>query len=240
MTFDDGELTLYTYFRAQCATRVRIAAAIKGIQLKFAYVNLLDGAQHTSRYVSQINPSATVPTLVVRRPDGSAFLIRQSVSILEFFEEAFPDRTPLLPPSDQPLQRARVRDLVSLIAIDYQPKVNLSMLRRVEAEGVGVGVGVDKKAWCQEHAALAFGSLEALLQTSAGTYAVGDSLTLADVLLAPAVESALRWHVRLDSYPVLKRVYDEVKDLAPFLQADWRHQADTPESLRADILGSSR
>jgi maleylacetoacetate isomerase len=127
MAFQDTKLTRYSYFRSSCSARVRTAAALKGIPLNYEYLNLLENEQSAESYTSIVNPSGTVPTLMVEWPPiteggrSTRFLVRQSVAILEFFGEAFPDSLPLLPSPDQPAQRAQVRELVNILAADFQP-----------------------------------------------------------------------------------------------------------------------
>src|SRR4051812_14395921 len=94
-------LTLYTYFRSSCSARVRIALNIKGISYEHKYVNILKGEQALSEY-DEVNPSHFVPSL--RLPNGT--ILTQSLAIMEYLEEAYPD-TSLLLPSDA-LGRAQV------------------------------------------------------------------------------------------------------------------------------------
>jgi len=68
----------------------------------------------------------------------------------------------------------------------------------------------------------------------AGKYSVGDEVTMADVVLAPAVEAALRYGIELESLPTIKRIYESVKGLEAFRKGDWKHQEDTPEEFRVD------
>ncbi|KAM0542544.1 hypothetical protein ACHAPJ_012752 [Fusarium lateritium] len=227
MTSTEPKLTLFTYFRSSCAARVRTAASIKGIPLDFKYINLLAGDQKDTSYTAELNPSATVPTLEVVFPNGDRHLIRQSMAILEFFEEAYPQKTPLLPPTNQPLQRAIVRDLVNILCVDIQPKTNLSVIKRLE------NFGVVSKEWNQEQMLPGLLAYEAIISKTAGEYSLGDDLTLADVVLCPAIEAALRWGVDLTKCPLTMRVYDNLKELPEVAAADWRHQLDTPENLRA-------
>lgn len=227
MDVSQAELTLYTYFRSSCSARVRTAAALKGIAVKSHFVNLLQGQQSDDAYKGAVNPSGTVPTLVVARPDGTQALVRQSVAILEFLEEAFPGTRPLLPPASQPLQRAAVRDIINVVACDVQPKTNFSLLKRLRE------VGIESPAWCREQMEPGLRAVEAILQTSAGQHCVGDDVTLADVVLAPAVEAALRWEVDLAQFPAVVKAYNACKALPEFVQADWKHQEDTPAQFRA-------
>lgn len=219
---------LYTYFRSSCSCRVRTACNIKGIPLKFKYVNLVQGAQRDSYFLENINPSGLVPALVIINGAGDPVAtITQSVAILEWLEEAYPSTTPLLPPASEPLRRARVRELVNIVAADVQPPTNLRVLKRANALGVSSG------EWCQEFMAYGLSAYEKLLAETAGQYSVGDELTLADVVLAPAVENALRWGLKLDGLPRLKKIYENIKGLPEFEKADWKHQEDTPGSLRS-------
>ncbi|ERS95643.1 maleylacetoacetate isomerase [Sporothrix schenckii 1099-18] len=230
MTKDDFtgvELTLYTYFRSSCSARVRTAAALKGLAVTPHYVNLLKEEQSAPTYTSNVNPCGTVPSLVAGFPDGSQATIRQSVAILEFFEEAFPDKRPLLPGVERPLQRAVVRDIVSIITGDVQPKTNSSVLHRMRT------LGIESADWCKEIMVPGIRAVEAILQTSAGKHSVGDDITLADVVIAPAYEAALRWGVDLTQFEAVTHAYNACKDLPEFVAADWKHQADTPEQFRA-------
>lgn len=52
------------------------------------------------------------------------------------------------------------------------------------------------------------------------------------MVLAPAVEGALRFGVELGRFPTVERIYKNIKALEAFRSSDWRHQEDTPEDLR--------
>lgn len=224
MAFQDAKFTLYTYFRSSCSTRVRTAAALKGIKLHYEYINLLKGEQSSEKYLA-INPSGTVPTLVVESVDGSKVVVHQSTAILEFLEEALPGTRPLLPA--QPGPRAQVRDLYQILAADLQPKTNLCVIKRV------AHFDVTPREWCQEQMPPALRAFENTLKGCAGKFCVGDEVTLADVVLAPAAEGAMRWDIDLAEYPELNRIYNTIREMPEFLQADWKHQEDTPPELRA-------
>ncbi|EME84180.1 uncharacterized protein MYCFIDRAFT_152431 [Pseudocercospora fijiensis CIRAD86] len=221
-------LTLYTYFRSSCSCRVRTACHLKDIPLDYKFVNLVAGEQKAGPYIDQVNPSGLVPALVVRDASGKTVAtITQSVAILEFLEEAFPTSRPLLPRASQPLLRARVRELVGIIACDIQPPTNLRIVKRLN------GLGVTNQQWFQEMMESPLTAYESFLKGTAGKYSVGDEVTLADVCLAPAIENALRWEVDLSKVPNVVRVFDALKVLPEFVKGDWKHQDDTPENLRA-------
>jgi maleylacetoacetate isomerase len=223
MAYHEAKLTLYTYFRSSCSARVRTAAALKGIKLHYEYINLVKAEQSSDGYTS-INPSGAVPTLVLQSTDGDQVMICQSTAILEFFEEVFPDDTPLLP--QDPTKRAQVRELYNILAADLQPRTNLCVINRVGK------LGISAQEWCQEQMPPVLEAFETVLKRCSGTYCVGNELTLADVALAPAAEGALRWGVDLGRFPTLNKVFETIRVLPEFVEADWKHQEDTPVKLR--------
>jgi maleylacetoacetate isomerase len=226
---DNATFHLYSYFRSTCSTRVRTAAALKGIPLTFSFKHLLKGEQLSDEYAT-INPSRTVPTLTItyKTPQGEqkTTQVRQSVAILELLEEMFPDQCPLLPSKEDIVGRAHVRDLVNIIACDVQPPTNLRILMRVGE------LGGDGPTWAKDLMQRGFQAFEQLATPSAGKYTYGDQLTLADVVLAPAVENAIRYNIDLGQFPTVHRVYLTIRELEAFKKGDWKHQDDTPEEFR--------
>lgn len=221
----DETLQLHTYFRSSCSARVRTAAHLKGLPLQYQYIHLLESEQCSATY-TRTNPSASVPTLALTSRTGTEIIIRQSVAILEFFEEYYSDKLPLLPPMGDYIGRARVRELVNIIANDTQPPTNLRVLNRVRA------LGGDGAAWAKELMAAGLEAYDKVAEKYAGVYSVGDQITLADVVLAPAVEGALRYGVGVEGLPTVRRIYEKLRVLEAFKKGDWRHQEDTPLEFR--------
>lgn len=227
MSTASESVVLYTYFRSSCSARIRTACHLKGIHLGYVYVNLLASEQFSHEY-SQTNPSCTVPTLVIpasspMNSTGADITVYQSISILEFLEEfpSFSGCSKLLP--QDPVARAKVRDLVNVIASDTQPPSNQHILKRVAAIDGG-----DSKKWAVDLMTRGLRAFEGLLEKNGGgIYSVGDEVTLADVCLAPAVEGALRWGVDFAQLPRVKSVYDKISVLDAFVKGDWRNQEDT-------------
>jgi len=227
LTMAQQKLLLHSYFRSSCSARVRTAAHLKGIPLEYSYIHLLSNEQSAPEYTAR-NPSASVPTLSLTTAAGEQVMIRQSIPILEFLDEYFPDTPRLLPPASEPVLRAKVRELVNIIASDVQPVTNLRILKRVKKLG-----GADAPAeWAKHFMGVGLAAYDKVAEEHAGTYSVGDEVTMADVVLAPAVEAALRYGVDLECVPTVKRIYEGVKGLDAFKKGDWRHQADTPEEFR--------
>lgn len=228
LSASDTRFTLYTFFRSTSSARVRTVARLRGIPVRFEYVSIRQSEHKTAQYES-INPNLTVPTLLVTA-GGNEVWIRQSVAIMEFLEETNAGREDvhLMPPTEDTVARAHVRELVQLVACDIQPPTNQRILKKVHAMGGVV------ETWAHDIMSDGLKAFESLVAPLAGTYCYGDSVTLADVVLVPAIENAIRYGVDLGQFPIVKRVYEKAKDLEAFRLADWKHQADTPPEFRAD------
>jgi maleylpyruvate isomerase len=185
----DGRLI--GYFRSSAAYRVRIALNLKGRVAEHAFVHLRKGEQNGSAHRA-LNPAGLVP--VWRERDG--FTLSQSLAIIEYLEEIFPE-PPLLP--REPRLRAVVREIAFSIACDIHPVGNLRVLEKLSSE-----YGADaeaRAAWNRHWIAISFGAIEARLAEWAGIYAVGDFPTLADVCLVPQVYNARRFALDLTPFP---------------------------------------
>lgn len=247
-TTNTPHLHLHSYFRSSCSARVRIALHLKGLSspenLTYTYIPLLTSAQLSPTYTS-LNPSASVPTLTVTPFSNSnsnsneKIVIRQSVAILEFLEEYFTGDgiVRLLPPPNDPVNRARVRELVNIISCDTQPVTNLRILKRIKTltrEGGEGGGDQAMKDWAKEFMGKGLEAYDRVAEGYAGRYSVGDEVTLADVCLVPAVEGALRYGVGVEGLGsgTVWRVFGELKGMDAFKKGDWRWQEDTPEEFR--------
>ncbi|PWY91031.1 thioredoxin-like protein [Aspergillus heteromorphus CBS 117.55] len=219
---------LYSFYNSSCCQRIIIAAHLKGIPLEFAYLNLGAREHQGDEYKDALNPSGSVPTLVIHHPDGEKTIIRQSMTILEYFDERFPDTNPLLPPASAWKERIQIRDLVNIIAIDVQPVTNSRICKRLRAVRDNVD---DQINFARQVFTDGLTAYEALLSPSS-KYSFGDQVTLADVVLVPTVDQAIMYKTPLDFAPNVKRVYDSLKELESFKAADYRRQGDTPEQIR--------
>src|SRR5436853_6873713 len=84
-------MKLFTYLRSQAAYRVRIALRLKRLTMEKISLDLLKGDQFAGDYQA-LNPEGVVPTLI----DGEARPLMQSLAILEYLDEKYP-QPPLLP-----------------------------------------------------------------------------------------------------------------------------------------------
>ncbi|KAF7585463.1 hypothetical protein BBP40_010878 [Aspergillus hancockii] len=224
MTTQLPKITLYTYFRSSSAARLRIALNLKSLPYTSIPVNLLKNEQFTPTNFA-LNPSGTVPTLVLERPDKKV-TITQSLAALEYLEEITTSHA-LLPPVSDPEARAVVRSLSEIIACDVQPVTNLKILKRVAP------LGFDREAWSKELIADGFRAYEAIIAQTAGAFSVGDGITMADVCLLPAVWGAQRSGVDLGEFPTIRRVAERLEGEEAVRRAHWTAQSDTPEEFRA-------
>ena len=117
-----------------------------------------------------LGPIGRVPVLIC---DG---VLPESQVILEYLEEAFPDTRPLLPRS--PKDRAQVRLISRVVDLYLMPPI----------------VALAKPIACDEQQEIramadALGVLDG--QIGGGACAAGETLTLADCALAPALFAAL-------------------------------------------------
>lgn len=217
-------VTLYTYFRSSCSARLRIALHLKGIPFTPKFVNLLRDEQSTPAH-REINPSGTVPALIIQRDSAAPVTITQSLAALEYLDEAFPHKGPALLPSD-PETRALVRSLASIIACDIQPVTNLRILKRVAP------LGADRAVWSKDLIEDGLRAYETIVVRSAGKFSVGDQITLADICLIPAAWGAERVGVDLAVFPVTNRIVQSLELEEAVQKGHWRSQADTPEEFR--------
>ncbi|RMD43696.1 hypothetical protein DV735_g1428, partial [Chaetothyriales sp. CBS 134920] len=213
--------TLYTYYGSTCSQRVRIALALKGIQPEYKFVHLLKNEHQTSDY-GQINPNHSLPTLIVSEDGKEIAKITQSLAILEFLDETIPDITPLLPPASDPVARSKVRTLADIIACDVQPVTNLRVVNRVKA------AGLDLNEWQTHFMNAGFEAFEKIAAPTAGKYSYGDTVTLADCALFPAIHRAGRFNLDFSPYPNIQRIAENLEALEGFSKSSWLKQPDTP------------
>jgi maleylpyruvate isomerase len=212
-------LKLYTYFRSSAAYRVRIALNLKGLTYQSVPVHLLkSGGEHLQHSYRAINPGAMLPSL----QDGDAILT-QSLAILEYLEEVYPDIALL--PGDA-LGRARVRALALTVACDIHPINNLRVLKYLSGT---LQLSEEAKAeWYRHWVQEGLGIIEAHLarDSQTGTFCHGDTPTVADCCLIPQVFNAQRFKVDLSAYPTIAEIHGRCVELPAFISAHPEQQPD--------------
>lgn len=210
-------MQFYGFFQSSSAYRVRIALNLKQLRPEEFYINLTKGEQREAAYAA-INPQMVVPTLI---EDGH--ILMQSLAILEYLEERYPE-TPILP--QDVFGRARVRALAQMVALDIAPLNNLKVRKYLPKEFGASDVGVKK--WIQHWIADGFAAIEAVLSGGeTGKFCHGDSPTMADCSLIPQVFNAKRFECDLTPYPQILKVAEACQKHPAFIAASPEKQPDS-------------
>ena len=209
-------MKLYTYFRSSAAYRVRIALNLKNIAYDMAPVHLVrDGGEHRKPAYKAINPQMRLPSLAL----GDGTVLVQSPAILEYLDEVYPD-PPLLP--KDPVERAKVRAVAAIVGCDIHPLNNSGTLAYIKSAFGQDQTAVDR--WYVHWITTGFEAIEQLI--APGPYALGDSVSLADVYLVPQLFNARRFKVPLEAFPKIAAADAACSDLKAFVDAAPPNQPD--------------
>lgn len=208
---------LYTFFRSSTSYRLRIALAVKGLEWTGVYTDLPSMAHRTPDFLT-VNPQGLVPVLV---DEGQ--VLTQTLAIMEYLEEAYPD--PPLLPKDR-FERAYVRMLCDIVACDIHPLNNARVLKYLKSDLGQDQAGVDR--WYAHWIATGLAGFEAMLAAAgrAGLFCLGDRVSMADVCLVPQVANARRFSCDLSPYPRLVEIADRAASLPAFVLARPAGQPD--------------
>ena len=213
------QLRLYSYWRSSAAYRVRIGLNLKGLAFETLPVHLVrdGGQQHAAAYVAK-NPQHMVPTL-----QHGERVIRQSLAILEYLDEAWPSPR-LLPMTAR--DRARVRALAQMVACDIHPLNNLRVLQYFEH--TWNVPQAEREDWVKHWIVEGFTAVETLLAEDAatGVYCHGQTPGLADCCLVPQVFNARRFGVDMAAFPTISRIDAACLELPAFAEARPDQQPD--------------
>lgn len=212
-------MKLFSAARSSASFRVRIALNLKGLPYDYMPVDLVHGDQFQDAFRA-MNPAELVPAL-----DHDGAVLTQSLAIIEYLEETYP-QPPLLP--HEPLDRAYVRSIALAIACEIHPLNNLRVLRYLVKT---LGQSEDaKNAWYRHWVEQGLAQVEAQLaaQRHCGRFVFGDHITLADVLIVPQIFNARRFDCRLDHVPTVVRIFDACMQLPAFIDAQPSRQPDAP------------
>ncbi|WP_422450455.1 MULTISPECIES: maleylacetoacetate isomerase [unclassified Endozoicomonas] len=206
-------MKLYSYFRSSAAYRVRIALNLKALDYQQSPINLLKGEQNSEEY-QQINPQRLVPTFTTDKG-----MLTQSLAIIEWLEESFPERSII--PGD-PWQKAQLRSLAYQISCDIHPINNLRILKYLQQE---LAVSDDAKTqWYQHWIHSGFTALEAQLDDQ--PFCCSAQPSIADICLVPQVFNALRFKMNMSDFPKIHKIYQHCNTQPAFIDAAPENQPD--------------
>jgi maleylacetoacetate isomerase len=217
---DAPKLQLYAFWRSMAAYRVRVALKLKGIVSQEIAVDLDAGEQFAPAFLA-VNPEGAVPALV----ESGQAPITQSIAILEYLEERYPE-PPLLPTGLH--ERARVRSLAALVASDTHPL----LVPRVRSH-LADHAGFDEAAlgrWAHHWVTRCLGAMEARLahDPATGAFCHGDRVTFADICLGNLGLSARVFKIDTAAYPTVARIVARCFEIEAFRQSDPLRQAGAP------------
>lgn len=199
------DTVLFDYWRSSASYRVRIGLNLLRMAYESRPIDLLSGMQRSEENLAR-NPQGLVPTLAI---DGIE--ITQSLAILEYLDET---RSAGWLPAD-PIGKAKVRALSYAIVMEVHPVCNL----RVARYAVSLG-GTTTEEWMRHFINEGLTDFEAMLAKGPDSlYCYGDSVSLADICLAPQIYNARRWGVDMGRFPRTDGISSRLEKIPGFIAA---------------------
>ena len=189
-------IRLFGFWRSLATFRVRIALNLKGIAYEETFLDLDAGDQRRPDYRA-LNPQMVVPALL----DGDGPPLFQSLAILEYLDERFPE-PPLLPAD--PRGRARVRGLAQIVACDSHPLI-VPRIRKYLGEEFGLDEA-QRLTWIRHWLEAGLRAIEAHLERESGLYCHGDSVTMADLCVVSLAVGLELFKGRVADFPIASRI----------------------------------
>ncbi len=210
-------MKLFAFFRSSTSYRLRIALNLKGLDYAIEPCDIVKGEQREPGFLDR-NPFAGVPLLQADGRDRA-----QSVAILEWLDEAYPDR-PLLPAGIE--ERFTARELAYAIATDIHAINNLSALQYLKNV-----LGHDQPSidtWYRHWLTKTLPAVEArLAQLGTGDFLFA-SPGLFEVVLIPQVYNARRFAFDFSPMPRIAAIEAACLALPAFARAHPDNQPDAP------------
>jgi maleylacetoacetate isomerase len=213
-------LRLHAYYRSSTSYRVRIALGLKHLDYEVVPVDLRADEQKSDPYRA-CNPFVGVPML-----EASGRRYVQSMAILEWLDEAFPDR-PLLPRDTE--DRFVARELAYAIATELHAPLNLSVLQYLKHDLGHEQAEID--VWYRHWLAKTLTGVEArLAERNAGDF-LFDAPGLFEAVLVPQLYNARRFDFDLEPFPLMRRIDAACAALPAFMAAHPDNQPDAPKGI---------
>lgn len=211
-------MRLHAYFRSSTSYRVRIALNLKGLDYEIVPVDLQASEQRGDDY-RRLNPFAGVPAL-----ETEGHVLAQSMAIIEWLDERYPDR-PLLPAAVQ--DRFTARELAYAIATELHAPLNLPVLKYLKNE---LGHSQDEiDEWYRHWLTKTLVPVEErLAQLGTGDF-LFDAPSMFEAVLIPQLNNARRFNFDLSDKPHMCRIEAACLALPAFQEAHPDNQPDSPK-----------
>ena len=211
------DLTLYGYWRSSASWRARWALELKQIAYRYIPVSLLNGENKAPAHLAR-NPMGAVPVLEV----GGKYL-SESLAIIQWLEETFPDTTRLFPTEAWP--RAQVRALCEIINSAIAP------LQAPRAQKIHSDDPVAREKFAVHFIREGLKVYEGLAAPLRGQWSVGNHITAADLFLIPQIYNAVRYKIPVENeFPALWKMYLAALNTEACAKASPERQIDAPKS----------
>ena len=221
---------LFGYWRTSATYRVRVALNLKGVQAHETNVNTDAGEQRSEAFL-KLNPMGGIPVLIDREAPGAPPMT-QSLAILEFLEESYPDTAPLLPKDAH--GRARVRSLAAMLAADTHPLITPRIKKYLMGlpEGHGKFDDAAWRAWQIQWFTTGLQAVEQRLvsEPQTGTFCHGEVPTMADICLASIIAVMRVFKIEVTGIPTVERIVARCEALDAFAKAAPHRQVGAPQS----------
>lgn len=215
-------MRLHGYYRSSTSYRVRIALNLKALDYEIVPVDLLKAEQRGDAFRA-LNCFAGVPALEV---DGR--LYAQSLAIMEWLDERYPER-PLLSPGIE--ERFAARELAYAIATELHAPLNSPVLAYLEQD---LGLSEEAvRAWYHRWIGKTLSGVEAKLEARGSGDFLFDTPGLFEVVLIPQLYNARRFAFDLAAMPRVTRIEAACLALPAFAAAHPDNQPDAPQKAPA-------
>ncbi len=221
---EPARFELFAFWRTSATYRVRVALNMKGVAADERIIDLDAGEQRSAAYLA-INPLGAIPALIDRGAGQSRAPLTQSLAILEFIEELYPE--PALLPAD-PHGRARVRAIASMLAADTHPLITPRVRNYLTTTG-----GFDAAAWRAWQVHWFTTGLQAVehrlaSEAETGSFCHGDAPGISDICLASILAVMRVFKVEVTEIPTIDRIMRTCEALPAFAKAAPLHQPGAP------------
>lgn len=202
-------MKLYVNDISSATSRVRIALALKGLDVETQSVNIFGAdAESRSPEYRKVNPQGLVPALLT---DEGA-LITQSLAIIEYLNDLYP-KPPLLPAKleARALSRSVALAIASEIHALLPPRValRLSAIPGVDTNGIADW----NRHWIRE----GLTAIEATIAARrTGPFVAGDQPSVADIFLFPQAVNTERAGIDLNQWPNVAEIVSNLRAIPAF------------------------